>query len=147
MIARDRLATMAIIRMFFQGRRVLLPATIGYITCDVLAEIANGRLAMMDVIGMKFCDFLYGRSRTASGIRPGSHVDGDGVASPHLDAEARPHLHAGRGLHHARDPGDLQASQHRGAEARRHLLAVGGKGRRVLHFLRRFGNLRQPRTQ
>ena len=150
-IAKDRLATMAFIRMFFQRRRVRLPATMGYITRDVRAEIANDRLATMDVIGIKFCDSWYGRSRTDSGIQPGSHVDGDGrVASTHEDAEARPHLHAGHvlhharearhhGLHHAGDHGDLQASQHRGAEARRHLLEVGGKGRRVQHFLRAFG--------
>ena len=55
-IAKDRLATMAFIRMFFQRRRVRLPATMGYITRDFGAEIANGRLAMMDVIGMKLCD-------------------------------------------------------------------------------------------
>ena len=103
-IAKDRLATMAIIRMFFQRRRVRLPATMGYITRDVRAEIANDRLATMDVIGIKFCDSWYGRSRTDSGIQPGSHVDGDGrVASTHEDAEARSHLHAGHGLHDARE--------------------------------------------
>ena len=66
------------------------------------------------------------------------------MASPYEDAEARPHLDAGRGLHdedaealthlHVRrglhdapDHEDLQVSQHRDAEARPHFLEASAK--------------------
>ena len=45
-IAKGSLARMRIIGIFFQRRMVRLPATIGYITRDVLAEIANGTRCM-----------------------------------------------------------------------------------------------------
>ena len=72
--------------MFFQRHSVRLPAMMGYITSDVRAEIANGRFAMMDVIGMK----LYDPCMKGAGQILGSgrvHVETDtGVASPHGDA-------------------------------------------------------------
>ena len=77
---------MSIIDMFFQRHSVRLPAMMGYITSDVRAEIANGRFAMMDVIGMK----LYDPCMKGAGQILGSgrvHVETDtGVASPHGDA-------------------------------------------------------------
>ena len=47
---KSRLARMLIIDRFFQRRMVQLPATTGYITRDVRAEIGNGRLAMLQII-------------------------------------------------------------------------------------------------
>ena len=44
----------------------MLSATMGYITRDVRAEIANGRLAMMDVIGMYFQKTMSWRDRGAN---------------------------------------------------------------------------------
>ena len=94
---------MSIIGVFFQRHRVRLPVTMGYTTRDVRAEIANGRLAMMDVIGMNLCDpCMEGAGQILGSGRVQVETD-TGVASPHGDAEARPHLHARSELHDARD--------------------------------------------
>ena len=49
-ITNDGVALMDIIDMFFKKRIRELPATMGNITPDTAAEIATGRLAMMDAI-------------------------------------------------------------------------------------------------
>ena len=54
--AKSRLARMLIIDRFFQRRMVQLPATTGYITRDVRAEISNDRLAMLQIIEKFFLE-------------------------------------------------------------------------------------------
>ena len=49
-ITNDEVALMDIIDMFFKKRIRGLPATMGHTTPDTAAEIATGRLAMMDAI-------------------------------------------------------------------------------------------------